>query len=52
MKLVLMLHPLGDGVTRTILAKARNRALGRTDLRLNGPLLRFEDPANEGEEAA
>ena len=51
--LVLMLHPQGESEgTRAILAKARNRALGRVELRLNGPLFRFEDPADEGDRAA
>lgn len=51
--LALMLHPQGESEgTRAILAKARNRALGRVELRLNGPLFRFEDPADEGDRAA
>ena len=46
--LVLFLHREdGSDNVRAILAKARNRATGRTDLRFNGALSRFEDPAFE-----
>lgn len=50
--LVLFLHRENEDTVRAILAKARNRATGRTDLRLNGPIYRFEEPAHEDERAA